>query len=168
MVDFFALLKEFDIRAVIDVRRFPSSRKFPHFNRGPFQVELDRNGIGYLWVEALGGRRHSATKEASPNQGLQSIGFRNYADHMLTEEFRLGVENLMQIARSQRTTVMCAERFFWKCHRRLLSDYLHAQGIFVQHILEYGKLYQHRLTPEALIEGDHVLYPLPLLAGSKT
>ncbi|MFQ5931503.1 MAG: DUF488 family protein [Nitrospiraceae bacterium] len=165
--DFLTLLKEFEIRALVDVRRFPSSRKFPHFNRGSIQEELASNQIGYSWIESLGGRRHAASGNVSPNEGLQSIGFRNYADHMLTEEFRLGIEELLRIARCRRTAVMCAERFFWKCHRRLLSDYLHAQGIVVQHILEPGKIQDHRLTLEARIEGKNVHYPLPLMANTK-
>jgi len=168
MVDFLALLKEFGIRALVDIRRFPSSKKFPHFNRGNFEEELGRNDIRYSWLEALGGRRSAAGTEPSPNQALNTIAFRNYADHMLTHEFRLGIDDLLRTARHQRTTIMCAETLFWKCHRRLLSDYLVAQDIIAQHILDSGKLQQHRLTLEAQIEGDHVLYPLPLLAGSKT
>ncbi|MFQ5852110.1 MAG: DUF488 family protein [Candidatus Binatia bacterium] len=160
MADFLALLQEFEIGALVDIRRFPSSRKFPHFNRGSLQDELARNQIGYSWLEPLGGRRQGASWDSSPNKGLKSTGFRNYADHMLTQEFRSGIEDLLRNAGFQRTTVMCAERFFWKCHRRLLGDYLHSQGIAVHHILEPGKLQKHRLTPEARIEGGNVLYPL--------
>jgi uncharacterized protein (DUF488 family) len=167
MEDFLSLLKEFEVRALVDIRRFPSSRKFPHFNRGSLQEELASNQIGYSWIESLGGRRHTASGNVSPNEGLQNIGFRNYADHMLTEEFRLGIEELLGIARCQRTAVMCAEKLFWSCHRRLLSDYLHAQGIVVQHILESGKLQEHRLAPEARIEGKNIIYPLPLIAAAR-
>ncbi len=167
MEDFHALLQEFQIGALVDIRRFPSSRKFPHFNRGSLQEELAGNQIGYSWIESLGGRRHSASGQVSPNEGLENIGFRSYADHMLTEEFRSGIEGLLGIARCQRTAVMCAEKLFWSCHRRLLSDYLYAQGVAVQHILEPGKLQEHRITPEARIEGKNVLYPLPLIAAAR-
>ena len=168
MADFLALLKEFEIRAIVDIRRFPSSKKFPHFNRGNFAEELEQNDIRYSWLESLGGRRPAMGKEPSPNQALETIAFRNYADYMLTQEFRLGIEDLLGTARGQRTTIMCAEKLFWQCHRRLLSDYLLAQDITAQHILDLRKLQPHRLTAEARLEGDHVLYPLPLLAGSKT
>ncbi len=167
MEDFLALLKEFQIGALVDIRRFPSSRKFPHFNRGNLQEESAGNQIGYSWIESLGGRRHSASGNFSPNQGLKSIGFRSYADHMLTEEFRLGIEDLLGIARCQRTAVMCAEKLFWSCHRRLLSDFLYAQGVVVRHILEPGRIQEHRLTQEARIEGKNVLYPLPLIAAAR-
>lgn len=167
MEDFLALLKEFQIGALVDIRRFPSSRKFPHFNRGSLQEELAGNQIGYSWIESLGGRRHSASGNVSPNQGLKSIDFRSYADHMLTEEFHLGVEEILGIARCQRTAVMCAEKLFWSCHRRLLSDFLYAQGVVVQHILEPGKLQEHRFTLDARIVGKNVLYPLPLIAAAR-
>ncbi len=168
MADFLALLKEFEIWALVDIRRFPSSKKFPHFNRGNFAEELEQNDIRYSWLESLGGRRPATGKEPSPNQALETIAFRNYADYMLTQEFRLGIEDLLGTARAQRTAIMCAEKLFWSCHRRLLSDYLLAQDITAQHILDSGRLQPHRLTAEARIEGDHVLYPLPLLTGSKT
>ena len=167
MEDFLALLQEFEVRALVDIRRFPSSRKFPHFNRGNLQEELAGNQIGYSWIESLGGRRQGASGYVSPNEGLKNIGFRSYADHMLTEEFCLGIEGLLGFARCQRTAVMCAEKLFWSCHRRLLSDYLYAQGVAVQHILEPGKLQEHRITPEARIEGKNVLYPLPLIAAAR-
>ncbi len=167
MEDFLALLKEFQIGALVDIRRFPSSRKFSHFNRGSLQEELAGNQIGYSWIESLGGRRHSASWYVSPNEGLKSIGFRSYADHMLTEEFCLGIEGLLGIARCQRTAVMCAEKLFWSCHRRLLSDYLHAQGVVIRHILEPGRIQEHPLTQAARIEGKNVLYPLPLIAAAR-
>ena len=152
----------------MDIRRFPSSRKFPHFNRGSLEEELDRNDIRYSWLEPLGGRRPGTGKEPSPNQALETIAFRNYADYMLTQEFREGIEDLLGTARRQRTTVMCAEKLFWKCHRRLLCDHLLAKDITAHHIMDPGRLQSHKLTAEARIEGDHVLYPLPLLAGPKT
>ncbi|NIO11479.1 MAG: DUF488 family protein [Deltaproteobacteria bacterium] len=165
--DFLALLKEFEIQALVDIRRFPSSKKFPHFNRGSLEEELALTDIRYYWLEPLGGRRNTANKEASPNQALETTAFRNYADHMLTPEFRKSIDELLGTARSQRTTVMCAEKLFWKCHRRLLCDHLLAQNITAQHIIDPGRLQRHKLTAEARIEGDHVVYPLPLLAGSK-
>lgn len=94
--------------------------------------------------------------------GLKSPAFRNYADHMMTEEFRDAVEGLLVLAAKERTAIMCAERFFWKCHRRLLSDFLTAQGVAVEHIIEPDYLRRHRLTPGAIItEQGRVLYQEP-------
>lgn len=157
---FLALLKENGVGVVADVRRYPSSRKFPHFNQGALRDFLEAQGISYVWFEALGGRRHGGKSENSPNSGLKSPGFRHYADYMMTEPFREAVERLLSVAQGAPTCVMCAERLYWKCHRRLLSDYLNAQGVEVVHILESGRLEPHKLTPGATIaEEGRVVYP---------
>jgi uncharacterized protein (DUF488 family) len=160
---FVALLKEFEIRLVADIRRYPSSRKFPHFNRPALSERLAAEDIDYLWLEALGGRRHEPASEASPNAGLRSPGFRSYADYMATDEFRNGVQELLSAAARSRTAVMCAEKLYWKCHRRLLSDYLTAQGVEVVHIIDTGKSSIHTLTPDAVVTETGVIYPPPKL-----
>jgi len=158
---FVALLKEFGICLVADIRRYPSSRKFPHFNRQVLCELLAAENIEYLWLEALGGRRQSGKNDKSLNIGLKSPGFRNYADHMATDEFSLAVQELLSAAARVRTAVMCAEKFYWKCHRRLLSDYLVAQGVEVVHIVGAGKASDHKLTPHAIITAEAgVIYPL--------
>ena len=158
--DFLSLLKEFGICVVADIRRYPSSHKFPHFNREVLSKLLDAQGIRYLWLEALGGRRHTGKDNKSPNAGLKSLGFHNYADHMTTDEFRAAARELLSTAAISRTAVMCAEKFYWKCHRRLLSDYLVAQGVEVEHIVESGKLQPHRLSSVAVITADDAVYYL--------
>ena len=155
--DLVFLLKEFNIRALADVRRFPSSRKFPHFNRDPFKKQLEVHGICYIWFEALGGFRSSVTKKESPNTGLENPGFRNYADHMMTAEFREATEQIIALAKSQTTTIMCAEKFYWKCHRLLLSDFLIAQGVEIKHIVDHGQLRLHRLSSRAVIQDNGTL-----------
>jgi uncharacterized protein (DUF488 family) len=158
--DFLSLLREFSINTIADIRRYPSSRKFPHFNRKALRTLLDAEGIGYVWFEALGGRRHAAPNEDSPNAGLRSIGFRNYADYMAADDFRAAVRQLLSTAASSRTAVMCAEKFYWKCHRRLLCDYLAAQAVEVEHIIDPCKSRQHKLTPGAVITPEAaVIYP---------
>ncbi len=158
--DFLSLLKEFEICVVADIRRYPSSRKFPHFNREVLLKLLSKQNIRYIWLEALGGRRHAGKDGKSPNAGLESPGFRNYADHMATDDFHSAVKELLSTAAKSRTAVMCAEKLYWKCHRRFLSDYLTAQGVEVKHIVEAGKLQLHRLTPGAVITADaRVIYP---------
>jgi uncharacterized protein (DUF488 family) len=114
--------------------------------------------VEYHWLEALGGRRRKQRDE-SPNLGLENQGFRNYADYMHTDEFRAGVKELLEVARRKRTAIMCAEGLFWQCHQRLVSDFLVAKGVTVQHIMPSGELRPHRLTKRAVIEGGRVTYP---------
>lgn len=160
--EFASLLKEFGICLIADIRRYPSSRKFPHFNRQVLCKLLAVENIEYQWLEALGGRRHAKKNDKSLNIGLKSPGFRNYADHMGTDEFRAVVQELLSTAATSRTAVMCAEKFYWKCHRRLLADYLVAQGVEVVHIIGPGKSSGHKLTPYAVTTKDGVIYPSPV------
>jgi uncharacterized protein (DUF488 family) len=158
--EFHALLAEHGVRLVADVRRFPSSRKFPQFNQGLLRELLDAQGIRYEWLEALGGRRHGAQNEESPNLGLKSPGFRNYADYMMTEPFHRAVDKLLSLGAQELTAIVCAEKLFWRCHRRLLSDFLVARGVAVEHILDPGRLLPHSLTPDAEVtEQGNVIYP---------
>ena len=157
-----SLLEEFRVETVADIRRYPGSRKFPHFNGPGLRELLKARNIEYVWLEGLGGRRHKTTSEQSPNTGLQNLGFRNYADYMATDDFRAAVEELLSTAGMSQTAVMCAEKLYWKCHRRLLSDYLTAHGASVEHIVEAGRLETHRLTAGAVIAAKcTVTYPAP-------
>ena len=155
---FLALLARHEVEALVDIRRFPGSRKHPHFNRDNLAAALTKSCLEYHWLEVLGGRRHKRGDE-SPNLGLENKGFRNYADYMLTDEFREGVEKLLEIARQKRTAIMCAEGLFWRCHRRLVSDFLAANGVTVQHIMPGGELRPHKLTDAAVVENRQVTYP---------
>jgi uncharacterized protein (DUF488 family) len=155
---FLALLARHGVEALADIRRFPGSRKHPHFNRDSLAAALPKSGVEYHWLEALGGRRPKQRDE-SPNVGLENEGFRNYADYMLTDEFRQGVEKLLEIAGRKRTAILCAEGLFWQCHRRLVSDFLTASGVTVQHIMPGGELRPHTLTSGAAVESGRVTYP---------
>jgi uncharacterized protein (DUF488 family) len=155
---FLSLLAQHGIEALVDIRRFPGSRKFPQFNQENLAKALQDASVEYHWLETLGGRRHKQLGE-SPNLGLENKGFRNYADYTLTEEFREGVEKLLEIAHHKRTAIMCAEGLFWRCHRRLVSDFLAANDVAVQHIMPTGELRQHTLTMGAVIERGKLTYP---------
>jgi uncharacterized protein (DUF488 family) len=155
---FTALLAEFGIERLVDIRRFPSSRKWPHFNQQPLREHLEKVGIAYCWAESLGGRRKGRDKD-SPNTGLRSAGFRNYADYTATEEFRQAANDLIEQASRNTTAVMCAEKLFWKCHRRILSDYLLARGVNVIHIIEPARSQAHKLSDLAEITEEGVIYP---------
>ncbi len=158
--EFLSLLREFQIEAILDIRRFPSSRKFPHFNREWLEKALPSAGVEYIWLEDLGGRRSAPNPADSLNAGLTHSAFRHYADYMQTTPFRLAIEKLLSIASEKLSSVMCAEKLFWKCHRRLLSDYFVAQGVTVEHIMDSGRVQSHKLSSGAVLTPDlHVIYP---------
>lgn len=158
---FLGLIRSCGVRAIADIRRFPGSRTHPHFGRDPLAAWLAADAVRYVWMEGLGGRRKARTGHVSRNGGLTSESFRHYADYMETDAFRAPAAHLIEFGREQPTAVMCAEKLFWRCHRRLLSDYLTAQGVEVVHLVDTGRTVPHTLTPGAVItpEGG-VRYPL--------
>lgn len=158
---FVALLTQHGIKVLADIRRFPGSKKFPQFNQGNLASTLPDVGIEYRWLEALGGRRRKSTNDSTKNLGLRNESFRNYADYMLTEEFRAGVEQLLEVASERPTAFMCSESVFWRCHRRLVSDFLLVKGIVVQHIMPTGALRPHTLTEGAKVATGELTYPPP-------
>jgi uncharacterized protein (DUF488 family) len=158
--EFLDLLARHGIEALADIRRFPGSRKYPHFNRESLAAALSSAGVEYHWLESLGGRR-KATGGPSKNLGLRNESFRNYADYIATEEFQQGIGRLLDIAQRKQTAFMCSEGLFWRCHRRLVSDYLLSRGHFVRHIMPDGKLQPHTLTQDATIENGKLTYPAP-------
>ena len=158
---FLHLLGAHDVRALVDIRRFPGSRKFPQFNQESLTGSLATVGIEYHWLESLGGRRGKVSSDSLKNSGLRNDSFRNYADYMLTDEFREGVNQLLEIATGKPTAYMCSESVFWRCHRRLVSDYLLVKGISVQHIMPTGDLRPHTLTDGARVVGGELTYPPP-------
>jgi uncharacterized protein (DUF488 family) len=147
------------IQCLADIRRFPGSRKYPHFNREALAASLHDAGIDYVWLESLGGRRGREKSQESPNTALRNESFRNYADYMATEEFQRGIDELLKLARNKVTAYMCSEAVYWRCHRRLVSDSLLARGIVARHIMSAGKPRPHTLTPGAVIAEGAVTYP---------
>ncbi len=154
---FLALLKRFGVCFLVDIRRHPGSRKFPHFRKENLAPFLEAHGLGYKHLEGLGGWRRP--RPDSPNTALTSPGFRGYADHMQTIEFQEALAELLELARRETTAIMCAEGLPWRCHRWFLSDLLLLQGFTVLHILPDGNLRPHRLHPLARKEGRWVVYP---------
>ena len=155
--EFIGLLRETGIECLVDVRAYPASRRHPQFAREALERSLGEAGIRYLWEgKDLGGRRKLA--KDSPHVALKNPGFRAYAAHMATDEFRQGVERLVEIGRSTRVCVMCAERLPWECHRNLISDSLVARGIPVTHVMAPGKAQPHVLSKLARRERDTLIY----------
>ncbi|HEV2118218.1 MAG TPA: DUF488 domain-containing protein [Terriglobales bacterium] len=150
-------LRAHGIRTLVDIRSFPMSRRFPHFNREALEQELPKAGIAYVWMKDLGGRR-TKQRDDSPNVALRNDSFRNYADYMLTEPFGRAVEELLQLAGQSPTAIMCAERVYFRCHRMLVSDYLVAHGHEVLHIDDAGPVRAHKLMAEARIVDGEIIY----------
>ena len=145
------------IELVVDVRRYPGSRRHPHFASDEMARWLPEQGIGYRWLPALGGRRR--TSPDSPNVGLRNPQLRGYADHMATAEFDSGVRELAAIVRGAEVAVMCSEAVWWRCHRRLLADHLVlVEGLAVEHLFHDGRRSGHPVTNEARRVGGVVRY----------
>jgi uncharacterized protein (DUF488 family) len=147
------------------VRRFPGSRRHPHFSRQSLEQGLPAAGIRYVWEgDRLGGWRRA--RRDSPHTAIEAEGFRGYADHMETELFRRGVESLLALAIESPAAVMCAERLPWRCHRFFLADYLVLRGVQVIHVIETRQLQEHRMNPMARREGERLVYDRKSLAPS--
>jgi len=154
--EFNEILAAHHIEALIDVRSFPGSRRYPQFNKQQLASALSANGIGYFHLPELGGRRQ--TRRDSRNTAWKNQSFRGYADHMETEEFRHGIERLLEIAGEKRAAIMCAEVLWWRCHRSLISDFLKARGIEVLHILDATHDEPHPYTSAARIVDGELSY----------
>jgi len=155
--DFAALVFDAGIGLVVDVRSFPASRRHPQFRREAMERWLPDAGVAYRWEPRLGGRRRP--RPDSPHVALRVPAFRGYADHMETEEFRDAVDELLAEAGARPAAVMCAESVWWRCHRRLLADAtVLLRGAGVEHLFHDGRLDTHRPTPEARVDGQHLVY----------
>ena len=143
------------VERLADIRRYPGSRRFPHFSREALAESLPREGIAYVHMPELGGRRKPAPD--SPNGAWRNDQFRAYADYMATGEFAAAIDKLL--AYSEQTAIMCAEAVPWRCHRNLVSDELVRREIDVLHIIGSGEPSPHALNPMARVEGDHLVYP---------
>ena len=156
-----SLLHEAGADLIADVRTVPRSRTNPQFNADTLPDRLAQDGIGYHHLDRLGGLRHRR-KDAgpSPNGFWENASFRNYADYALTEGFREGLATLSSLARRHTCAIMCAEAVWWRCHRRIIADYLIAGGAPVLHILGSGHIEPARITPAAqrLPDGG-LIYP---------
>ena len=143
------------------MRAVPRSRFNPQFNAEALPTPLAEAGIGYRHLKALGGlRHHPKGAPPSPNTAWRNESFRNYADYALTPAFRAGLDELITLAAAHRPAIMCAEAVWWRCHRRIITDYLLERGIKVVHIMAPGKVEAASMTPGAEPQADGaVLYP---------
>lgn len=153
---FAALLLAHQIELLVDVRRWPMSKRNPQFNREALAASLKENRVDYLWRQDLGGFRKAAPD--SPNSAWRVAAFRAYADFMMTAEFEKIAAEIEALARAQRIALMCAEAVHWQCHRQLLADAFLVRGWTVLHIRDDG-CHQHHLTPFARPQGTRITYP---------
>ena len=154
---FISLLEENGIKLVVDVRSFPGSKRYPQFNKEVLADSLGQHGIRYEHFADLGGRRKP--KHTSRNIAWRNASFRGYADYMETEEFRKGIERLIDLTSAARpAAIMCAEAVWWRCHRALISDYLKARSIEVIHIVDSNKTEPHPFTSAARMVNGELSY----------
>ncbi len=154
--EFNQILLSHEIAALVDVRSFPGSRRYPHFNKPELSHALEGAGILYSHVPQLGGRRRPTLH--SKNTAWKNASFRAYADHMESDEFKQGIEDLLGLAHTKRTALMCAEALWWRCHRSLIADYLKASGVAVIHILDGKHTEKHPYTSAARIVDGRLSY----------
>ena len=159
--EFLTLLQQASVDLLVDVRSIPRSRTNPQFNIDALPEALGSAGMSYQHLQALGGLRHRK-KGATPsvNTFWHVAAFRNYADYAATDAFRTGLNELQALARHHCCAIMCAEAVWWRCHRRIIADYLLAQGVPVMHIMGLNKIDPAKLTLGARVLPDGTLvYP---------
>lgn len=161
LAEFVALLRQVHVTLLVDVRSIPRSRTTPQFNGDTLSGALAADGIGYRHLGALGGRRpHRKDAPSSLNLYWRVLAFRNYADYAETDQFRAGLDALRALTRDARCAIMCAEAVWWRCHRRIIADYLLAEGTRVEHIMGPRQVVRATLTPGACVMADGTLrYP---------
>lgn len=162
--EFVALLSDAEVRIVVDVRTVPRSRTNPQYNSDIFRKTLSESQIGYEHIAALGGLRgRKQDVPADVNAFWQNRSFHNYADYALSEEFRFGLTRLRELGRISQCAIMCAEAVWWRCHRRIITDYLIAAGETVFHILGRNRIEPAHMTSAAKLRPSGTLtYPIAL------
>jgi uncharacterized protein (DUF488 family) len=153
---FQATLAGHGVAAIADVRRFPASRRHPHFAREALEQSLPATGIAYLWLPQLGGRRRA--RADSPNTAWRNDSFRGYADHLASAEFAAGWHALLAFASERRTGLMCAEALWWQCHRALISDVLKLHGVTVLHLRGSATPEPHPWSGAASVDAGRLSY----------
>jgi len=150
---FISMLNENEIKLIADVRMFPGSKRYPQFGREALKESLGKARISYEHFPELGGRRKA--RPDSKNNAWRNEAFRGYADYMETQDFQRGIDRLLDLAeKNGPTAIMCAEAVWWRCHRRIITDYLLTDGIQVAHIMGPGEIDPATLTPGAKQRSD--------------
>ena len=154
--EFLEMLKSFHIETIADIRSLPGSRRFQQFNKEELEISLPKNGIEYLHLADLGGRRK--VKKDSINNRWNNDSFKGYADYMEAEQFKSAILSLEALASKKRVAYMCSEAVWCRCHRSMVSDYLKSKDWNVVHIMGVEKSQPHRYTAPARIVDGRLLY----------
>ncbi|GGW30161.1 DUF488 domain-containing protein [Arenibacter certesii] len=154
--EFLEMLRSCEIELIVDIRRFPGSKKYPQYNKELLERSLLENDIAYKQLEKLGGRRK--INALSTNIAWRNPSFRAYADYMETSDFKSGLGELLQLAYNKRTAYMCSEAVWWRCHRSLVSDILKFNGWEVRHIMGVDKTTEHSYTGPATVSQNGIIY----------
>lgn len=155
--EFIDLLNMHDITQLVDIRTIPKSRHNPQFGQTELEKSLKKTGIKYVYLQKLGGLRPRS--KHSINDAWHNESFRNYADYMQTDEFREGLDTLLDISSKAVTAIMCAEAVPWRCHRSLVSDALVIRDIKVDEIISDKSTRPHTVTSFAVVDGTTITYP---------
>ena len=156
--EFIEVLQEADVQLVADVRAIPRSRTKPQYNKERLPATLAKFHIMYRHLSALGGRRRKARGIAPQINGFwRHESFHNFADYAMSSAFRAGLAELRELGNEHRCAIVCAETLWWRCHRRIIADYLIAAGDMVFHILGPGHVEPATLTPAARLLPDRTL-----------
>ncbi|MDR6477469.1 uncharacterized protein (DUF488 family) [Burkholderia sp. OAS925] len=156
--EFIGLLENSDVEVLVDVRSIPRSRTNPQFNRDTLPESLAPAHIDYVHLEELGGRRGRRKEEGpSVNDYWTHPAFRNYADYAMTDAFQKGLAELRELGHRRRCAIMCSEAVWWRCHRRIITDYLLMHGEPVCHILSAQHVDTATITPAAQAQPDGLL-----------
>ena len=158
--EFIRLLDLADVTMVIDVRTIRGSRTNPQYNADVLPGSLAESGIGYTPIAELGGRR-PRQKSVPPdlNAYWRNGSFHNYADFAMSAEFAAGLARLLKLSEDRSCALMCAEAVWWRCHRRIIADYLLLNGRAVLHLMDQGRVEPASMTPAALVQGKILIYP---------
>jgi uncharacterized protein (DUF488 family) len=150
------LLREAEVAAVVDIRTAPGSRRNPHVARAELERWLPEAGIGYRWEKRLGGFRRPAPD--SPDTTWREPAFRGYAGHMRGPDFLAAIDEVLAEAAGRTTAVMCSESVWWRCHRRLVADFVSvARQVPVRHLMHDGRLVPHQPTAGLRLRDDGLL-----------
>lgn len=157
---FVDLLRAGEVGMVVDIRTVPRSRTNPQYNLDALPASLAAYQIGHTRIDALGGLR-GKSKDVPPevNDWWENRSFHNYADYAMSEEFRGGLEELVALGRERRVAMMCSEAVWWRCHRRIVSDYLLERGETVFHLMDGERVAPAKITPGARSSGGVLVYP---------
>ena len=164
--EFVELLRVGEVGMVVDVRTVPRSRHNPQYNLDVLAGELAAFQVGHEYIRQLGGLRGKSRDVAPEVNGLwRNQSFHNYADYALSAEFAEGLAGLLELASRQRCAIMCAEAVWWRCHRRIIADYLLARGLPVTHLMWPQRMEPASLTPGAVVREERVTYPAAKAPG---